>query len=156
MTSRDKCCKFLETLLADICRGDVDGIFMARIYGASDAKSVDTLKGNLEAALLKISILFSASAASHSELYLPSLIPPSLLTEIEQISPNLSAPVIGAIYVETNPGFLFSHCVHLSAFGRVCRPNKISHLSIAKGTPAIISLSLSSSGAHKGVRKNAI
>ena len=76
------------------------------------------------------------------------------LTEIEQISPKLT--VIGAIYVETNPGFLFSHCVHLSAFGRVCRPNKIPHLSEAKGSPAIISLSLSSIGAHKGVRKNAI
>ena len=62
---------------------------------------------------------------------------PSLLTEIEQISLTPTAPVIGAIYVETNPGFLFFHCVHLSAFGRVCRPNKAPHLSMAQaGKPS--------------------
>ena len=46
---------------------------MARIYGAGDAKSADTLKGNLEAALHRMSIFVPASAASRS--LLPSLIP---------------------------------------------------------------------------------
>ena len=124
----------------------------ARIYGAGDAKSADTLKGNLEAAPPhKLSILVPLPQLPRT---LSSL--PSLLTEIEQIRLTPTAPVIGAIYVETNPGFLFFHCVHLSAFGRVCRPNKVPHLSLAQGSPAIISLSLSSIGAHKGVRKNAI
>ena len=92
----------------------------ARIYGAGDAKSADTLKGNLEAAPHKLSILVPLPQLPRT---LSSL--PSLLTEIEQIRLTPTAPVTGAIYVEKQIlDFYFSIvfiCQHLGGFADLTR-----------------------------------
>ena len=127
---------------------------MARIYGAGDAKSADTLKGNLEAAPPhKISILVPLPQLPDS------LSPPFHLfwLKLSKLASHQQRQSLEQFMSKQILDFYFSIvfiCQHLGGFADLTR------LLICQwrrqGSPAIISLSLSSIGAHKGVRKNAI
>ena len=115
----------------------------ARIYGAGDAKSVDILKGKLEAGPHPLSSCPGSSGLS---------LIPNFDWHWAKLSPSNSQSLVQFMSKQI-PDFYFP-IVQLSAFGRVCSPrDKMCHLSEV-GNPDQ-ALSLSSSPADRRATKNA-